>query len=275
MKKLLLFALVAFLTLPGFKKRSESTALAGQSRKFTTELIKFDRVGVASSGTECIAQFDIDYPSDVRSVPGNSISKWIVSNILDWSEADPSMRFKAFADMYLGRKPFELIAQKLVGNAVESVDDIQSTEGNIPGYVFDFSFKLDYVSEKYITYVGSVYSYTGGAHGMSFSLDATFDRTNGRELSWYDIFVSGYERKLIPIVKEALTKQYFAGFDDDDKNWLLERPAEFELPALGPTLTADGVRFTYQQYEIAPYSMWKPTCVVPYDDLKGILAIQP
>ena len=72
------------------------------------------------------------------------------------------------------------------------------------------------------------------------------------------------------MIKQALQKRYFK--TDNEKEFydmLLVDNADifFPLPATPPICRAQGVQFTYQQYEIAPYAAGSPTCTIPYDSL--------
>ena len=43
------------------------------------------------------------------------------------------------------------------------------------------------------------------------------------------------------------------------------------MPATSPYFTADGIVFTYQQYEIAPYAAGQPSFTLSYKDVASYL----
>ena len=51
----------------------------------------------------------------------------------------------------------------------------------------------------------------------------------------------------------------------EDMDYLFIEDGVFPLPVWEPSLTKEGVSFTYQQYEIAPYAFGMPSFTIPYE----------
>ena len=114
------------------------------------------------------------------------------------------------------------------------------------------------------------YIYSGGAHGMSTTQYINWLPKTDRLLS--------LETMLLPNKMQAfqtvLKKQY--------DNWIKQNKDAISNPASykkkwpfvendNAALLKEGVAITYDPYAIAPYSFGRPTLIVPYKDLKGIL----
>ena len=114
------------------------------------------------------------------------------------------------------------------------------------------------------------YIFTGGAHGTSTSQYINWLPTVDKILSLESMLVPG----MMPAFEQALKKQHAA--------WLLTNPQAINnqaayaklwpfVPTDNAALLKEGLALTYDPYMIAPYSFGKPTLVIPYSELKGIL----
>ena len=134
------------------------------------------------------------------------------------------------------------------------------------------NIKFAYEDENYITYETYLYIYSGGAHGIYTIEGATFRKSDGTMVTKYDFEQTDELRHLITArIKDnigANVDERFedmlldAGERDDDGKILLP------MPKTDPWLTSDGWVFTYQTYEIAPYSLGAPACTIKQDELK-------
>ncbi|MBD5214238.1 MAG: DUF3298 and DUF4163 domain-containing protein [Bacteroidales bacterium] len=242
--------------------------------QFETENLKYEHVAVASYGTECIAKIEVDYPVDNGSVLGDSVREWIVSEISPYKTwlaeimaSNPSVTVKN------GRSIIDAVGMHLLDSAVIEIDDMQTYFDNqMPGYEYNYKFIRGYEDDSVLTYNGLTYMYTGGAHGISANDNTSFDKASGAKMTWDNMFTAGYEAKLLPLIRRGLMTQYFEVETERQlAEMLLVNVSQLPLPSSDPYYEADGLRFTYQEYEIAPYSAGMPSCVIPYADLAGIL----
>jgi len=99
------------------------------------------------------------------------------------------------------------------------------------------------------------YSYTGGAHGMSYDMIYHFSLNDGRNLGINDFYTAAELPELDKAIRARLAEQYdvpedslaTVGFFAAEVNDLKHND-NFRL-------TEDSITFVYNRYEIAPYSM--------------------
>lgn len=127
-------------------------------------------------------------------------------------------------------------------------------------------------SDSFITFLASGYQFTGGAHGSAFETGQTFRKTDGRRFGW-EMFRSDAEPQLRELIKKGLMTYFEVTTDEALAGMLLEpaTPDYLPLPKAQPYLTADGIKLTYAQYEIAPYAAGMPTITLPYEQVRPLL----
>ncbi|MGG0669794.1 DUF3298 and DUF4163 domain-containing protein [Sporosarcina koreensis] len=111
-----------------------------------------------------------------------------------------------------------------------------------------------------------VYSFTGGAHGMTIIKSLTFDTKTGKQYELNDLFKPGsdYVKKLSDIIRE------------DIKKWdvqLLYPPFKEIRPDQDFYIADTSLVIYFQLYEITPYVWGFPYFPIPILDLADI--IQP
>lgn len=113
------------------------------------------------------------------------------------------------------------------------------------------------------------YGYTGGAHGLGISRFLVFDLFEMTQLSLHDIFIPGFEDELRKLLERKFRMNYFLG---DEQS--LTEAGLFEnniYPSENYYLTANGIGFFYNPYELAPYSMGAIYIFLSFEDLEHIL----
>lgn len=139
-------------------------------------------------------------------------------------------------------------------------------------YQWDFKIDTLHQTDRYIVFEARGYIYMGGAHGNVIGRGAiTFNKADGRPFArWFKdpdnaqlhkMLLGGIAQYFSNGLGESVTPATLAGS-------LLVDPAEVELPAEAPHPTGEGLEFTYQQYEIAPYVAGMPAFTLTYDELK-------
>ena len=130
------------------------------------------------------------------------------------------------------------------------------------------------VTPNYLGHVGDAelfeiesYSYTGGAHGMSYSEYLIFDPSTKKQIKLDDMLVTGKKSRFKTLAYNAY-KTWVKTFDNDvssyEKNW------PFTLSD-NVTLTDKGIDILYQPYAIGPYASGMPTLSIPYSQLNGVI----
>lgn len=119
------------------------------------------------------------------------------------------------------------------------------------------------------------YAFTGGAHGMSVTQYLVFDTATGKQLGLTDIFAQGFEAQLDKLIERRFRQ--IRGLSETDplngeKGGLFENKIKHNDNF---AVTGSGIRFLYNQYDIAPYAAGQITVDLSFDDLKGILKPSP
>lgn len=116
----------------------------------------------------------------------------------------------------------------------------------------------------FLTVSYSMYRYEcGAAHGMAGVAYMNYDLATGKELDTSNVFITGYYPKLASIAERFLFQQ------NGDEGWNFEK-GKFPLNS-NFAIELTGVRFLFQQYEIAPYSAGMPEVFIPYKEIKDLI----
>lgn len=126
-------------------------------------------------------------------------------------------------------------------------------------------------NDKTVTFATTSYSYSGGAHGSSSYNETTFIKSSGKIIG-INIFKDPSSSAFKRLIINGLKKYFNTITDAELKDCLLYEGSlnKLPLPASNTiSLTKEGVKFTYQQYEIAPYAAGMPEAIIPYDLIKS------
>ena len=184
-------------------------------------------------------------------------------------------------------------AAKLIGIQKKEFEArIESDKALI--YPFNISFQVYpiYLDDKYITYLESAYTYTGGAHGITSTYLHTFDLESGKLLTLQDIVkperesevrgeVAAHMAYSYPIYENIKTvEQYIDSlnvwvgtFNGSDTGEPDNRITVSNFPMPDVALTNEGLAVVYQMYDYTPGSDGCPLVVIPYKDIKGCLKL--
>lgn len=119
------------------------------------------------------------------------------------------------------------------------------------------------------------YAFTGGAHGMSVTQYLIFDTATGRQLGLNDLFKPGFEATLDKLIERRFRQMRGLSATDplnSEKGGLFENKITHNENF---AVTGSGIRFLYNQYEIAPYAAGQITINLSFDELKEILKSLP
>ncbi len=137
-------------------------------------------------------------------------------------------------------------------------------------YLMHHSNKILFQSDSLLSYAVEYSDYRGGAHGSYRITYTNIDLNELVTLTEEDIFIPGYFRQLTEKIVQQLMNDYEAEVPDS----LLTR-GFFTIEDIVPNnnfwLNEEGIHYSYNQYEIAPYSMGVIDVMVPYTELEDIL----
>lgn len=112
------------------------------------------------------------------------------------------------------------------------------------------------------------YTYSGGAHGMNGTRTASYDLRTGRRLRYDDIFRPTAAAQLPALLGQAIRPLLGlpAGAPLDKELFVSEMPVTHNV-----FLTAGGVEFCYQPYEIASYAQGEVRVFLPLAAVRSLL----
>ena len=130
--------------------------------------------------------------------------------------------------------------------------------------------KILFQNDSILSYAVEYSDYEGGAHGSYNIIYTNIDLNQLVTVSEEDLFVPDYYKRLKDKIVQSLMKQYDAEVPDS----LLMR-GFFTIEDIVPNnnfwLSDSAIHYSYNQYEIAPYSMGVIDVAVPYSELNNIV----
>ena len=115
------------------------------------------------------------------------------------------------------------------------------------------------------TYSATYSDYTGGAHGMYGIICNVFDLTTGAVVTEQDLFADGYKEGVTALLKQSLAAYLAENEVEEDMDFGVPEPYE------NFAVSEEGVTWTYNPYEIAPYAVGAISLTVAWSDLKPYL----
>jgi hypothetical protein len=165
----------------------------------------------------------------------------------------------------------EKVRQVFFTNYISSNTDIYSNFPDSPTLNWELlkSMQILY-NDNYILSFGVLnYAFTGGAHGMETREFTVLDTRTGKQVYLSDIFRDDYEKELTELLTRTL--KTVMGIDPAQK--LMENG--FFVDEVKPTgnfyLTASGISFFYNHYEIAPYASGPNEIFLSYSVISSLL----
>ena len=151
--------------------------------------------------------------------------------------------------------------------------DKTDLNGKIPSwywYYMTLSNKIMFQSDSLLSYAIEYSDYEGGAHGSYRIIYINIDLNKLEALTEEDLFTAGYFEPLAEKILHNLAKSFNV---DNPESLLMEGFFSIEdiLPNSNFYLDEEGIHYSYNQYEIAPYSMGVIDVTLPYSELKDIL----
>ncbi len=151
-----------------------------------------------------------------------------------------------------------------------TLSDLKEFSGDISGEWEDEN-SMELFAKTPSTYTLSTASsgYSGGAHGYHGMHFNNYDIQTGTKLTLDDLFVADYNQTLHAIAQEHYKTSMGLKTQQPltDDNWFEDRfilAGEFAI-------TANGLYFFYNSYEIKPYAAGNTEFMLPYSKLKNII----
>ena len=139
-----------------------------------------------------------------------------------------------------------------------------------PGYQVVLEASVKRGDEELVVVQLDSYIFTGGAHGLSTTQYINWLPKTDKILSLESMLLP----KKMPAFEQALKKQHAIWLKTNAE--AIQNPVAYNklwpfVPTDNAALLSEGLALTYDPYTIAPYSFGRPTIVIPFSELKGIL----
>lgn len=122
---------------------------------------------------------------------------------------------------------------------------------------YQSKYSVVFADEKYISFRAEEYSYTGGAHGNTEITVGTIDRKTGRRLRLADFVSADKLPKLTKLLHEKVIKKL--GGKENLQGEV--------LPIENFCVVKGGLKFVYNEYEVACYAAGAIEVVVSFDEM--------
>ncbi|PWK80070.1 uncharacterized protein DUF4163 [Mucilaginibacter oryzae] len=161
--------------------------------------------------------------------------------------------------------------QALTKNFLKSYTDFRKTDPrSVMFFTLDDSVRVLRQDSSLTTLQVKGYSYTGGAHGGSFTGFVNWDTKAGKNLRLDDIFAPGYQDKLKAVAERIFRKNEKLSDTASLKDNYFFKDDKFALNN-NFSVTPLGIKFLYNQYEIKPYAAGITELFIPYSQIKSLL----
>ncbi|MGM9712837.1 MAG: RsiV family protein [Prevotella sp.] len=240
-----------------------SCASRGTSQSLSPVRLTFDSITVSDSsviGPQAMAYFDLKclYPTSPSSPVVDSLLSWTAAVIADTIVPRSYVR-----QTTLRRAAVQLSADSSEIRSIISGEELSRDSRII--YQRDIDIRPIYTDSAFVTLQATLYDYTAGAHGSTRIIPQTFSLADGSRVALPALLPSISPEALADSIQRGLM-EYFDVQDGDTlrlRDMLFVDDAQpIPMPQTQPFLTAEGVVFIYQQYEIAAYAAGMPQVVV-------------
>ena len=217
-----------------------------------------DSVQLAGIDAGCEVSCSFDYVTGgVPDAVREKINGTIVANHILYDEADGQTDVPAACRLW--------VAEQLDGFSVDESYDGENTWLFHFEFIREGRFTTACKARHLQTYSVSYSDFTGGAHGMYGIIYNVFDLTTGAAVTERDLFADGYEEGVAALLKQSLAAYLMENEIGEDM--VFGEPQPYDNFAV----SEEGVTWTYNPYEIAPYAVGAISLTVSWSDLKPYL----
>lgn len=153
-----------------------------------------------------------------------------------------------------------LIDEYLTENDVPDPMGVLTWEDKVNG-VFTGRYK------DWLNYLLTYYSFRGGAHGIQTMTPVVFDKGTGAVITQDKLFVPGYEAPVSNLLREAVEKS----LEEEAPELVSLLEVETIVPNGNFSVSADGIQWIFQPYEIGPYALGIVMATLSWEQLKPYL----
>lgn len=221
---------------------------------------------LANDYAEC--EILVDAPVDTESDIAWNLNNFIHENLqtvkLGVSDNVASPITQAMVDQCGKKRMAEMMA---------NIKEIYGGEKPNAPHMYKTEIRKEFDNNNLVTYTATIFTYDGGAHGMTQSTSVTYSKDLVMRLSYDNAFSPEGLKALKQALREGL-KKYFEVTTDQELIGMLngvDDPYDLPLPGGDPFITQQGLVLRYAPYEIAPYSAGMPTVTIPWTKIRSLL----
>ncbi|MBC7773863.1 MAG: DUF3298 and DUF4163 domain-containing protein [Phycisphaerae bacterium] len=257
MRKLFLPALVAFCALALFCCKPKDTApQTATSMKAGSG--QFSKRHCVDEAKDLCAAFKISYPvfSGGDAATAEALNKSVQNYVLSAVGGNGQSSFAQALDS-AGQQFIQMFT-----------DDLKDIPEISMGYSTEITDTVSLLNSKVVTIQMDGYSFTGGAHPNPFGLLLSYDLTKGAKPLEITDLVSDTNA-----VRPALEKAYkiLKGLKETDPLGDVVYPEIKQIPMPANVgVAAEGIRFFYNAYEIAPYAVGAGDVLLTWEQLGSL-----
>ena len=127
-----------------------------------------------------------------------------------------------------------------------------------------------YGKDSIINYQADTYSFSGGAHAMTFSVSMNFDPKTGKLVSIKDVIKPQCEEKICTKIAADIARQYgVSDLDGLKDNGIFDMYDPY-IPE-NYVIGKDSLTFIFEADEIGPHSYGQITAKIAYKDIQDLL----
>lgn len=183
----------------------------------------------------------------------------------EYADLSPAEAVEKYTDHYLKEyKELEKDFQAEVENAGDS------PVGSWYSYYEMSNDDIAYNENDILSYTVNFENYTGGAHGAHAYTNHVLNLKTGKPLTEEELFVDNYQDNLARILVDRIADAY-----DVENAKELENAGFFSVDEIFPNgnflVDANGLTYTFNEYEIAAYVVGPVTVQLPYEEIRYLL----
>lgn len=239
-----------------------------------------DSISRAPSDAKCSVELTVDYPTAGPEALVDSVRAYIATEVKSFYMArldgDGSPRPAEYSgDLKDGKALVDFHSEHILADMQDIYRSLTKDYGGTEMYMTDQGhIRRTSENDSIVSYEAGCYQYEGGAHGLYWVEGTTFRKSDGKRIV-IDLDLSKVDA-MQPLLREGLATYLRDNgaettIDDLLKSDTFISDGQIPLPSTNPYLTADGVKFVYQEYEIGPYAIGTPTFTIPLKDIQPFI----
>ncbi|WP_231712175.1 RsiV family protein [Vineibacter terrae] len=225
---------------------------------------------------ECILARTHRRTAWLRALPAGADYPYIAEHARTESGAVPGIRY-AFSAIYPRfERPGVDYRQvnKRLSAAADAMFEKPDAGDVIPGQTQRWSRELDYslvfATPRLVSVISAGNVYLGGAHPVGGLAVTIVDLRTGRLVTPRDLFVAGFEDKILPMVQADLRRQFHEqpGFDAALEPARLRKLLRHDARWAA---RGDAIDIEFNVYEVGPYASGPYTVSLPYTRIAALI----